>query len=152
MQMNRTTAVALGLVAVCAAGLTAQTQETKTTTKTKVEIKDGRNVTVTGCLERRENGDYFLTDVREKGRTDPSQYALVTNDDLSKHVGERVEVKGQAVANGNGRVKIESKTKTEVENGKDLESKSKTEGTSGALDMPLLGLKSIKTVASSCHS
>ena len=152
MHMNRTTAVALGLVAVCAAGLTAQTQETKTTTKTKVEIKDGRNVTVTGCLERRENGDYFLTDVRENRRTDPSQYALVTEDDLSKHVGERVEVKGTAVANGNGRVKIESKTKTEVENGKDLETKSKTEGTSGALDPPFLGLKSIKTVASSCHS
>jgi hypothetical protein len=110
MHTTRTTALAIGLAAICAAGLTAQKQETKTTTKTKVEVKDGRNVTVTGCLERRENGDYTLTEVRENRRTDPSRYALVTDDDLSKHVGERVEVKGKAAANGNGRVTVESKT------------------------------------------
>ena len=45
---------------------------------------------------------------------------------------------------------IESKTKTEVENGKDRETKTRTEGTSGALDMPLLGVKSMKTISSDC--
>jgi hypothetical protein len=151
MQMTHRLAVAIGLTAMCAAGLAAQTQETKTTTETKTEIKGGKDVTLTGCLERRSSGDYMLTEVREKGRLDTLRYALVTSEDLSKHVGERVEIKGKAVANGNGRVTVESKTKTEVENGKDRETKSKTEGTGGELNMPVLGMKSMKTISSSCN-
>ena len=108
-------------------------------------------MTVGGCLERRPNGDYILTEVRENRRLAPSRYALVTSEDLSTHVGERVQIEGKAVANGDGRVSIESKTKTEVENGKDQESKTKTEGTSGALDMPFLGMKSMKTISSYCN-
>jgi hypothetical protein len=42
MQTTPKLAVVIGLTAMCAAGLTAQTQETKTTTKTKVEIKGGK--------------------------------------------------------------------------------------------------------------
>ena len=90
-------------------------------------------------------------DARENRRQEPTRYALVTSEDLSKHVGERVEIQGKAVENGNGTVLIESKTKTEVENGKDCETKTKTEGTGGALDMPLLGVKSMKTLASTCN-
>jgi hypothetical protein len=81
---------------------------------------------------------------------EPTSYALVTSDDLSKHVGERVEIKGKAVVNGHGTASVESKTQTEVEHGKDQESKTKTEATSGAFDMPLLGVKSLKTLSSSC--
>ena len=36
------------------------------------------------------------------------KYALVTDDDLSKHVGHRIEVKGKAADRGDGKVKIES--------------------------------------------
>jgi hypothetical protein len=151
MTMTRLTAVAIGLAAMCAAGLTAQTQETKTTTKTKTEIKGGKNVTVIGCLERRSNGDYVLTEVRDSSREEHSRYALVTGQDLSKHVGERVEIKGKAVSNGDGKVSVESRTKTEVEDGKDQETKTKTEGTSGALDLPFLGVRSMKTLSSSCN-
>ena len=151
MQTNRKTALAIGLAAMCAAGLTAQTQETKTSTNTKIEIKGGKDVRVTGCLERRPNGDYILTEARENRRQEPSRYALVTSEDLSKHVGERVEIQGKAVANGDGKVSIESKTKTEVENGHDQETKTKTEGTSGAIDMPFLGVKSMKTISSFCN-
>ena len=90
MHTTRRTAVAIGLAAICAAGLSAQTQETKTTTSTKVEIKGGKEMTVIGCLERRPNGDYQLTEIREDRRREPSRYALVSSEDLSKHVG-RVE-------------------------------------------------------------
>lgn len=144
--------MAIGLAAMCAVGLLAQTQETKTTTNTKVEIKGGKDVTVIGCVERRPGGDYILTDARDQRNRDlePSRYALVTSQNLAKHVGERVEIKGKAVINGDGKVSVESKTKTEVEHGRDEESKSKTEGTSGALDMPALGIKSLKTLSSTC--
>jgi hypothetical protein len=151
MTTIRLTTLSIGLAAMCAAGLTAQTQETQTTTKTKIEIKGGKDVTVIGCLERRSNGDYVLTEVRDNNRLDHSRYALVTSQDLSRRVGERVEVRGKAVMNGDGTVSVESKTKTEVENGKDQETKTKTEGTSGAFDVPFLGVRSMKTLSSSCN-
>ena len=151
MQTIRKTVMTFGLAVVCAAGLAAQTQETKTTTKTKVEVKGGKEVTVVGCLERRPNGNYILTDILERNRVDPMRYSLLTSDDLSKRVGERVEIHGKVVSNGNGKISVESTTKTEVENGKDQETKSKTEGTSGVLDMPLLGMTSMKTLSSTCN-
>ena len=148
MTTTRLTAVAIGLAAMCTAGLAAQSQETQTTTKTRTEIKGGKNVTMIGCLERRLEGGFILTDVRENSRNEHTRYALITSKDLSRHVGERVQIQGKAVANGDGKVSIESKTKTEVENGKDQESKTKTEGTSGALDMPFLGVTSMTTISS----
>ena len=149
MQTTRITAVAIGLAAMCAAGLTAQTQETTTTTKTKIEITGGKDVTVVGCLDRGVNGDYILTKVRAKNRQDPSRYALVTTEDLAKHVGERMEIHGKVVAKGNGKVLVESKTKTEVKHGKDSETESKTEGPS-APDLPFLGVTSTRTLGASC--
>ena len=143
------TAVAIGLAAMCAAGLTAQSQQT--TTKTKIEIKGGKNVTVIGCLERRLEGGFILTDVRENSRNDHSRYALITSKDLSNHVGQRVEIKGKAVVNGDGKVSVESSTRTEVENGKDQETKTRSEGTSGAFDLPSLGVREMKTLSSSCN-
>jgi hypothetical protein len=150
MNTTHMTAIAIGLAMVSAGALSAQTQETKTTTKTQVEMKGGKSVTVIGCLERRENGDYMLTKIRDVRGMDPSQYALVTDDDLAKHLGERVRIQGKTVSAGNGTVTVKSETKTEVENGKDLEKKSRTEGTTGTLDMPFLGVKSLKTLSSSC--
>jgi hypothetical protein len=63
----------------------------------------------------------------------------------------RVRIQGKAVTAGNGTVSVRSETKTEVENGKDLETKSRTEGTAGTMEMPFLGVKSMKTVSSSCY-
>jgi hypothetical protein len=151
MTTIRVTAVAIGLAAMCAAGLTAQTQETQTTTKTKTEIKGGKSVTMIGCLERRSDGGYVLTDVRENSRNEHSRYSLITSKDLSRHVGERVEIKGKAVVNGDGKVSVESRTRTEVENGKDQETKTKSEGTSGTFDLPSLGVREMKTLSSSCN-
>jgi hypothetical protein len=150
MNMTRMTAIAIGLTVVSAGALGAQTQETKTTTKTKVEMKGGKDVTVIGCLERRDNGDYTLTKIRDARDTDPTRYTLITDDNLTKHVGERVRIEGKTVSAGDGTVSVKSDTKTEVENGKDLELKSKTEGTTGTLGIPFLGVKSVKTLSSSC--
>ena len=150
MNTIRMTAVAIGVALVSAGALSAQTQETKTTTKTKVEMKGGKSVALVGCLERRENGDYMLTSIRDVRGMDPTRYALVTDDDLAKHVGERVRIEGKTVSAGNGTVAVTSDTKSEVENGKDIEVKSRTEGTTGALEMPFLGVKSLKTLAASC--
>ena len=45
----------------------------------------------------------------ESGRM---KYALVTDDDLSKHVGHRIEVRGKATDKGDAKVTIETKVGT----------------------------------------
>jgi len=50
------------------------------------------------------------------------------------------------VSAGNGK----SETNNEVESGKDLETKLRTEGATGTFEMPFLGVKSLKTLSSSC--
>ena len=106
---------------------------------------------MTGCLQSRPDGHYALTDVRDRRHLEHGSYALVTTENLSKRVGHRVEIKGKAVEDGHGTLAVESKTRTEVENGKDRETKMKAEGTTGALDLPYLGVRSVKTLSSSCR-
>jgi hypothetical protein len=70
-------------------------------------VKDGKDITITGCLATNPGGGYMLTD-----RKGDQKYALVTDDDLAKHVGHWMEVKGKAADRGDGKVKIESTTGT----------------------------------------
>jgi hypothetical protein len=39
----------------------------------------------------------------------------------------------------------------EVENGKDQETKTKTEGNVGAMELPFLGVRSMKTLSATCR-
>lgn len=129
----------VGLAAICAVGLGAQSGTTKT--KTKVDVKDGKEITVSGCLERNPGGGYMLTTTQGA-----MKYAVVTDDDLAKHVGHRVELKGKASDRGDGKVKIESTT------GKgDDKSTAKTEIKGSDMSgMRYLGMKSLKMISASC--
>jgi hypothetical protein len=135
---------ALGIAALCAAG--AQAQTTQRTEKEKVEIKDGKDVTVSGCLERDPAGGFMLTSAETGGL----KYMLVTNDDLAKHVGHRVEVKGKATDKGDAKMKVETKVKTD---GSHSDSKERTTTSEMKGDMPnmhYLGVKSLKMISESC--
>jgi hypothetical protein len=127
-----------GLAAMCAVGLGAQSG-TKTT-KTKIDVKDGKEITVSGCLDKNPGGGYMLTTT-----SGAMKYAVVTDDDLSKHVGHRVELKGKATDRGDGKMKIEST----VKDGDD-KSKAKTEVKGDMAGMHYLGLKSLKMISTSC--
>jgi len=131
---------AFAIAAMCAAGAAAQTQTTHEEDTKKIEIKDGKKVTVTGCLETNPAGGYMLLD-----ETGDMKYALVTDRDLSKHVGERVAVRGKATDRGDARVKMESKVGT---TGSTRDSKAELEGD---LDLRLLGVDSVKRLAKSCR-
>ena len=98
------------LAFVCSVGLGAQTAQTDT--KSKVTVKDGKEVTVTGCVEPTASGTGFmLTHVADKGGA-MHNYMLVTDDsDLAKHVGHRMQIEGKITDRGDGKVKIETKTK-----------------------------------------
>lgn len=124
-------------------GISAQSGTTERKEKTKIEIKGGKNVTLTGCLQRSSGiTDYILTD--ELGEL---KYAVVTDRDLGRYVDRRVEVKGRAADSGDASVKIERKA--EGTTGETAETKVERKGDTTA--MPYLGLKSIKTRASSCR-
>ena len=129
----------LGLAAMCAVGLGAQsTVESKT--KTKTDVKGGKTITVSGCVAANPGGGYMLTDARGD-----QKYALVTDNNLSKHVGHLVSIKGKAADRGDGKVKIESKGTS----GKD-KTEVKTELKGDTLDMNYLGVKSVKMLSKTC--
>ena len=128
-----------GLAAICAVGLGAQSGTT--TTKTKVDVKDGKDITVSGCLESNPGGGFMLTTT-----TGAMKYAIVTDDDLQKHVGHRVELKGKAADRGDGKVKIES----EVKSSDGDKAKAKTEMKGDMAGMHYLGMKSLKMISTSC--
>jgi hypothetical protein len=133
--------MALCAAAICAVGLGAQSGTTETKIKTKVDVKDGKNVTVSGCLAANPAGGYMLTTTRGD-----MKYALVTDDDLAKHVGHRMEVKGKATDRGDGKVKVESTVGT---SGSD-KSKTTTEMKGDMAGMHFLGVKSVKMLSASC--
>ncbi len=130
---------AFGIAAMCAVGVGAQTGTTSG--KTKIDVKDGTKVTIGGCLERNASGGYMLTD-----NAGGLKYILVTNKDLAKHVGHRMEVRGKATDRGDGKMTIESKVGT---GGDKSETKTELKG-----DMPgmhYLGVDSVKMISKSCN-
>jgi hypothetical protein len=129
-----------GVAAMCAIGLSAQSGTTQT--KTKVEVKDGKSVKVSGCLERNPGGGYMLTN--SEGNM---KYALVTDDDLSKHLGHRIEVSGKAADKGDGKVKIDSKVGTSGSDKTETKTEVKGEDMAG---LRYLGVKSVKMISASC--
>src|SRR5438128_3989885 len=143
-------AAAICISAVCAVGLSPKAAEH--TTKSKISVKDGKEVTVTGCVAPTASGtSYMLTDAADKaGRV--HSYMLVSDDvDLSKHVGHRVEIKGKATDRGDAKIKTESKTKTRVENGEDKETHGKSELKGDLSGLPFLGVKDVKMIAAACR-
>ena len=137
-------AAALAVASLAAAG--------QTSTKSKVTVKDGKDVDVTGCVASATSGGgnkYMLTNVADKNGAMHS-YLLVNDDDLAKHVGHRVQISGTAADRGDGKVEIETKTKTKVEHGDDKETKSKSTVEGDLAGMAYLKVKSLKMVAAVC--
>ena len=134
---------------ICAAGLHAQSSETQT--KSKVTIKDGKEVNVTGCVEPAAGGKGFvLTNVADKSGA-LHNYTLVSgDDDLAKHVGHRVQLTGKVTDRGDASIRIDTKEKTKVEHGDDKETHSKTEVKGDGIATAYLGVQSLKMIAATC--
>ena len=137
------------LVLACSAGLAAQSTTVKS--ETKVEVKDGKSVTVTGCLGRPASGTgYVLNDVEGKGVTSRS-YLLVGDDDLDAHLGHLIEVKGKASNLGDdASVEVRTKTKVEREDADDKKTETRTRMEGDLAAVPYLGVKSVKMIRASC--
>jgi len=147
----------LTMAALCLA--TAVTLAAQTDVKSKVTVKDGRDVDVTGCVASagRAGDGYLLTNVADKKGTRPD-YLLVADDDdlskaltkdLAKHVGHRMQISGKAT-DRDGKVEIETKTKTKVEHGDDQETHTKSTQKGDIPGTDYLSVKSMKMIASTC--
>ena len=139
----------LPAVALAACVTTAGFAQTHTT-KTEIKVKDGKDVTLVGCIAPGESGRFMLTQVADKKQARPD-YVLVGDDDVSKHVGHRVQISGTATDRGDSKVEIKSTTKTDVKNGDDKKVESKAE-IKGDLDhVQYVSVKSLKMLAAVCN-
>ena len=124
------------------------TAQDRDKTKTRVIVEDGKELTVTGCVQRNPDGGFTLIHAAGKdGVVGSYILALLDDDDddeledLKDHVGHRVEIKGKAADRGDGKIRVKTENdKTEV--------KSEVKGDLAGL--PFLGVKSSRMIASVC--
>ena len=138
------------LALACSVGLAAQSTTVKS--ETKVDVKDGKDVTVTGCLAQSASGTaYLLNDVEGKGVASRS-YILTGKDNLDEHVGHLVEIKGKATNIGDdSKVEVKTKTKVEREDADDKTTETKSTMEGDLKGLPYLGVKSVKMIRNSCQ-
>ena len=141
---------AVAISALAVAALSAQDIKTTTKDKTKIEVKDGRSISVVGCVERSVDGRYLLTD-----RHGDMSYMLVNDEvNLSKYVGRFVQVKGLATDRGDAKVQVEQTVGTsgEVDGRKTGDTKTTTTTKiEGDTDLRYLGVRSVKKLSDSCR-
>ena len=137
---------AFAIAAACAVGAAAQTQAIHEQGKEKIEVKDGKKITVHGCLERAADGSFIVTD--DQGGL---KYQLVTDKNLSDDVGRLVAVRGKATDRGDAKVKIESKVGTTGASGATTTTDGGKVEMKGNLDLKYLGVDSVKKLAKSCR-
>jgi hypothetical protein len=144
---------ALALVAVTAGPALAQSATVKQ--ETKIEVKDGKDVTLTGCLEAHPDAtaatQYQLTDVAGTGGRGHSYLLVGERDDLQKYVGQLIEVKGKAADAEDGKVKVKTKTTVDRENAPDRKSESTSEMKGDLAGLPLLGVKHVRAIRPTCQ-
>jgi hypothetical protein len=136
-------------VVLCAAGLAAQEIKTTVTQTTKFEVKDGHDLTVTGCLRPFEDAGYMLTDA--EGHL---KYVLVTNENLGKYTGRRVEIKGLGTDGDDGRIEIERKVGTSgTIGGEKLAGPTvkQTREVTGDLGFAYVSVRSVKKLGNGCR-
>lgn len=133
-----------------AAALGAQTSQTES--KSKIAVKDGKDALVTGCVERTASGTGFmLTNVADKSGALHNYMLVSDNDnDLSRHVGHRVQINGTATDRGDARIETETKTTSKSAHGDPKETRTRTEASGDLAGVPFLGVKSMKMIAAAC--
>ncbi len=150
-------------LAACAGALGAEARsveaaavaaQVKTKSETKVEVKGGKEVHLTGCIEPASGPSaYMLTGVATSEKTPEivhNYYLVGKTDDLEKHIGHVLEIDGKALDRGKGELDVETKTKIEREHAPDAKEKSKTEIKGDSAPLPFLDVESVKMLRASC--
>lgn len=137
------------LAVVLATGIAAA-QDIEKKSETKVSVQDGKDVKVTGCVQRGAEGGFTLTNVADKEGALTSYVLASDEGDLADHVGHRVEITGKAADQGNGKIKVETKNQTKTGDGDKSTTTAKSEVKGDLKGLPFLGVKSVKMIAAVC--
>lgn len=148
------TLLCAALVSFMAAATPAIGQDVVKKSKTRISVEDGKEITATGCVARSGDNEFSLTHAAGKSGVLGS-YVLVAegdeSDELSQHVGHRVEIKGKAVDHGHGEMTVKTETEVRTEDGDKKKRESTTKVKGDDLDgLPFLGVKSVRMLAAVC--
>ena len=145
---HETIHVGPALALACSVGLAAQTATVKS--ESKVDVKNGKEVTVTGCLARSASGTADLLNNVE-GKDVTSKSYILVGDDLDTHIGHFIEIKGKASNIGDdAKVEVKTKTKVERDDADDKKTETKTTMEGDLAGVPYLGVKSVKMIRNTC--
>ena len=128
-----------------ACAVTLAAQATETTTTTNIQMKGGKSVTLSGCVEADSDGGYLLTHVADKAGALSSYVLVTTNEYFAKHIGQRVRIEGKLADRTHGRVDVTSDTNT---NG--VQSHVETDARTDPAPIRYLGPDHMKTIATYC--
>ncbi len=147
------TLLCAAVVSFVAAATPGIAQDVVKESKTKISVDDGKEITATGCVARSGEKEFSLTNAAGKDGALGS-YILVAEgddrDDLQKHLGHRVEIKGKAVDHGHGEMTVKTETEVRTDGG-DKKKRESTTKVKGALEgLPYLGVKSVRMIATVC--
>jgi hypothetical protein len=142
------------LAMILAGGLTsAQNGQTKT----RLIVEEGKDVTLTGCIQRTPDGEYTLTHAAGKDGSSASYILALLDDDdddelqdLREHVGHRVEIQGKAADRGDGKIRVRTESETRNTDGKKGKTETKSEVKGDLSGLPFLGVKTSRMIASVC--
>jgi hypothetical protein len=142
----------LALALFATATMAAQSGEVKR--ETKIEVKDGKNVTLTGCVERHSDPTratrFQLTDVADKDGRRGAYLLVDEGDDLEDHVGHLVEIKGKAADSEDGRIKVKSKTEVERDGADDTKTQTTEEVQGDLRGLPILDVDKVRMIRPTC--
>ena len=148
------TLLCAALVSCMAAATPAIGQDVVKKSKTKVSVDDGKEITATGCVARSGDKEFSLTNAAGKSGALGSYVLIAEGDDrdeLDKHVGHRVEIKGKAVDHGHGEMTVKTETEVRSDDGDKKKRESTTKVKGDDLDgLPFLGVKSVRMLAAVC--
>ena len=140
--MNR---LILGTALALATSVGLAAQQSTTKTQTKVDVKDGKNVTVTGCVDRAASGQGFVLTRVESGGTPSPFYALVGEDGRARESrgssrrdprqGHRRRRRRQGGRDHEDEGRARARRRHAHEGEDEIE---------GTTDVPFLGVKSVK--------
>jgi hypothetical protein len=140
------------IAAFAAASVSAQSSTVKR--ETSIEVKDGKRMTLTGCVQPHPDQtgatQYQLTNVADDDGRVHSYLLVGDNDDLDDHVGHLVEIKGKAADREGGRITVKSKTKVERDDAEDTRSETTEEIKGDLSGLPLLSVDKVRMVRPDC--
>jgi hypothetical protein len=124
--------------------------------RTRITVEEGKEITVTGCLQRSNDGrSYTLMNAAGKDGASRAYLLAPANDeddldDLDKHLGHRLEIKGKAADRGDGRITVRTRSETPKADGGTAKTESRSEIKGDLAGLPYLGVSSFRMIASVC--